>query len=197
MNIVQFSPGRSGSTLVWNILKELFENENIHKCHRIKYDVNQKIVSTVRDPRDILASRLLIGNNEINEVIIKKNLDEMKRYGFDDLIKIKNKSNVLILKYELFYNNYDYIFDELEQFFGITISLEKRNEIKQKFEIKEVMKISSKLGSFKKYDKDTHIHGKHISEYKGKPNNWKNIIPKEYHEMVKNALQRYVELFLY
>lgn len=119
MSIIQFSPGRSGSTLIWNILKEFYPN--VLKVHNLRYSPNAKFISTIRDPRDILKSRLLIYEKPITHENIDIEINLMIKHGLQDLLIIKGKTNVLVLKYENFWNNYDYIFDHLEQFLNINI----------------------------------------------------------------------------
>ena len=58
--IIQYGLWRSGITLVWNILCRLFPEKNIAKVHKITNIANNKVVSTIRDPRDILASMIRI-----------------------------------------------------------------------------------------------------------------------------------------
>ena len=194
-NIIQFSTGRSGSTLLWNILKELQFNPK--KCHNLKYNVNCKIVSTIRDPRDMLASRLLISNKKIDNENINENINQMKKYGLDDLVKIMNKKNVLVLQYEFFWNNYEYIFDRISEFLNINIDQDVRKKITTKFSVEKMLNISKKFDNFNSFDKKTHIHGNHISKKKGEPGNWMNVIPKKYHQEVEKKLKKYLNLFSY
>lgn len=98
--IYQFSPGRTGSTLIYNILKDVFpkiiKKHNIHNIHNIK-DI--LIVSTIRDPRDIINSRLRISDKKITKDLIDEEINLMSKFGLDDLISIKDKNNIVILKY--------------------------------------------------------------------------------------------------
>ena len=70
MNI-QFSPIRSGSTLIYNYLKEL--NKNPYKIHYYTYNKNNKYIITIRHPYNSIISKLNIFNEEITETSLKNN----------------------------------------------------------------------------------------------------------------------------
>lgn len=194
MKVIQFSPGRSGSTLVWNLLREL--GCNPMKTHMLHYSANTKIVSTIRDPRDMLKSRLLITEKEINKNLIDQEIKLMIQYGLGTLADIFMKPNVLLLQYERFFNDYNYIFDSLEQFLQLEINETKRKELIEKYDRTQMKKISQNYKHFSKYDKHTHIHGNHISNSYG-PGGWEDIIPKEYHTYINDTLKKYIVLFQY
>lgn len=196
MTIIQFSPGRSGSTLVWNILKQLI-GPNVQKTHHItSRQIDCKIISTIRDPRDILKSRLLITEKKITKSLIDCEIKLMLRHGMLKLIEIKNRSNVLILKYESFWNNYDFIFDSLETFLNITITQTQRKQIDAKVNLETMKKISDKYSNFSNHDSETGVHGKHISS-NPEPNQWKSIIPAEFHKYILEKLGKYLTEFGY
>ncbi len=194
MNVIQFSPGRSGSTLIWNLLREL--DCNPKKMHQITYSRKMKIVSTIRDPRDILKSRLLITQKEIDKTSIDQEINLMLVCGMTTLTNIFSEPNVLLLKYELFYNDFDYIFDSLENFLHIKIDSNKKKELCDKYDITQMKKISQKYKHFKNYDKYTHVHGKHISDT-CEPNKWKEVIPENFHDYINSALEKYIIIFGY
>ena len=61
----------------------------------------------------------------------------------------RNYSNKLILSYEKFRGNFNFIFDELEIFFKITIDTDKRIDLKNKYSISAVKKKFLNLKHFK------------------------------------------------
>ena len=86
--------------------------------------------------------------------------------GNDILNLIFNLENILLLRYEDFAQNQEYIATNLINF--LSISYKRRlNSIIKKFNIENVSKMSKKFDSFNEYDKKTHIHGNHISATKG------------------------------
>ncbi len=194
--LYQFSPVRSGSTLVYNILKDVFKGKySVAKVHNAP-QTSKNIVSTIRDPRDSLRSYLLLQTTPITVESIQTKTKSLCK-GLNDLKKIQHKPNVLVLRYELFWDNYEYIFDSLEQFFSIKISPQLRTKIKEKYSINSMHKIADKYPSFSKWDKITHIHGKHISDTKGQPEMWKRDIPKEYHDYINALFKDYLQEFGY
>ena len=110
----------------------------------------------------------------------------------------------LKLKYEKFWNNYDYVFDELERFFNnrstfaipVKISKKKRSNIKKICGIKNTKKIQNTLDCFDNVDEKTKIHGNHIGT--PEPYNYKKILTDTQIKFLKhrlhNAIQEWKEL---
>ena len=186
--IIQFSTGRSGSTMVWQVLKELFPNNKVLKCHiKEMADLQQgkrrlpllhPVIITQRDPRDVLISMIKI-RHFINDVErIKTDLDRAILLQY--IPELKSKENtlrlcaeapeklqllgpVLLLRYENFYNNYDYLFDKLETFFAIEIDLPTRRRLEESTSIRANVARQKKLNTFLEVDPETYIHGDHIT----------------------------------
>jgi hypothetical protein len=164
MKIGQVSPVRSGSTLVYNIIRELFPQAEIIKSHHMNGHLNDAthIIITVRHPFDAVISFCRFYGKEINdENIDYMTLDYLANNGNIDIIDIDDSK--LILKYEDYYKNYDYIYNHIEKYFKITIPNEKRKEINDKYNITNVKHMAAKYENYKSYDDITHIHGNHIS----------------------------------
>ena len=85
------------------------------------------------------------------------------RKHLEDLEKIKKKyaGPVLVLRYEQFWNDYDYIFSEFEKFFDITISEEIKTEIKNTTSQNSNKVAQEKLKGFRRMN-SSQIHGGHI-----------------------------------
>ena len=201
--IIQFGLIRSGSTLIYNILKELFPDYKINKTHN--YSKNWKdtfwrtpIVCTYRDPLDIICSSIKRNDQLATREVIKKHIKELKQYGFDDFIKLEEKyKNKLNLKYENFYNNFNYIFKELEEFFKIQIPSKIRVKIESKLSIKEVKEKIKKFETFKEYDEDTQWHGKHISDNEGMTKSYINFFNEEDINYLKFIYKDFREKYIY
>jgi len=87
------------------------------------------------------------------------------RQHLEDLEKVKREYSgpVLVLRYEQFWDDYDYIFSNFEEFFDITLSEETKTEIKNTSSRSANRIIQEKLnGGFQAHDMKTHIHGGHI-----------------------------------
>ena len=72
--IIQFSPIRSGSTLVYNYLKDL--NKQVTKHHNYNFCKNNKYVITIRHPYNSIISNILRKNKEINIKTLNNNMKE-------------------------------------------------------------------------------------------------------------------------
>ena len=173
--IIQFSPIRSGSTLIYNILK-FINNNKINKVHNIhKSYLNKNIIITYRNPLDsIISSIQRYGQNINNDTILIATKEWLKNGGYDLIDNYQFlKENKIMLKYENFYNNFDYIFNKL----NINDNSIK-TKISNELNINSVKLKINKFSSFSQYNKNTHFHGKHISIDNGKINKYKKYINK-------------------
>lgn len=185
-----FGPPKTGETLLANLIKEILPNHTVHTSHHWEKYREERVVVTYRDPRDVLCS--LIRNGDIDLSYWGDGFRVKLRQSFIDLLRVweGGSDGVLFLCYEKFYNNFDYIFDRLENFYSITIDKIKREEMKNKYDIKKSTKIYEHLQTFD-YLKNT-THGKHISPSFGSPGQWKICIPVEYHSEIETLLYPYI-----
>lgn len=223
MVIFQISPIRTGTTLIWRMLQKIFPQTKIYRVNqlddyvreKLDEDSNIKVVSTIRDPRDTLCSYMTIWyelwqwieikscHNIINKKKLEESIDFLRGYdgGFDDFIELCDITDNLVLRYELFWDDYDYIFNEFEKFFNINIDNKMRIKLENECNVKAHKKIADKFDTFfpieNNIDLETQIHGKHISDTNGAPNQWKNIIPEEYQEFVTDKFKDILNIFAY
>lgn len=162
--IIQFSPQRTGSTLIYNVLRYLFEDEALmddlgyyHKNK--KKPIRNKVVKThyswscrpyenclivtIRNPLDALMSRIRIHGTQPTVKELKKMANE--HFSAWDLIEELKKEGrkVVVLRYEEFSNNLDYVFDVLEKEFLFTIASHDRfvlNEALDKENVKQYIR---------------------------------------------------------
>ena len=172
-NIVQYSLPRTGSTVIRRLLYSLFPESEAPSQHPpLKHDSRDSlIVSSCRHPLDILVSYIRVHTCEqgyelggIDENLLAHHAERIKKlhyWYFEDLDH--HRSHILQLKYEKFWNNYDYIFDNLETFFSIEIDNNKRHDIAQKCGIENSRKIQARLKDFSCVDEKTSLHGNHIA----------------------------------
>lgn len=199
--ILLFSAGRTGSTLVYRILKLL--GFQVFKAHQkemreIYEDGDLDCVITERDRVDSYISRLRCVYCDGDPKKLLKNIDELNFLMSDivsykmeieyvEVIKKQYRGRKLILDYSKFFDNYDYIFDEIESFFGINIDENKKKEIKKKVNREESIRKQKKLGtSFSKMSEDTMLHGNHIWSQKNGYS--KNLLQKEKYNQLKEIL---------
>lgn len=196
--VVLFGPGRTGSTLVYNVLRDL-EGVDVEKRHNLtpkqihqRLAPNTLFISTIRDWRDVLCSRARIYDTPITAESIQSIAKEMNNTGLGALTGMLSnpalKGKVLVLRYEDFWNNYDALFDSLESGLGCTIGPEKRAELKAKHNVNAVKKIADRFDGFAQYDKVTQVHGNHISDNNGQPDAWRKVIAPELHPVINKAL---------
>jgi len=195
-NIIQFSPIRSGSTLVYNILREF---SNVRKTHNMSVQNGQLYVITYRHPYNCIISSLLRNEKKINLLNIKSEISEYLKNGGKDLLKNDLlKKNILLLQYEEFFDNYEVIYNKLEKFLNINIDENKKIELSKKYHITNVKKITNKYKTFKEYDKTTHLHGKHISEYDGQTDYKKILSENDIYVLKENkSLNEIIKKFNY
>ena len=178
-NIIQFSPIRSGSTLVYNILKRCLPQTPITKGHNFLYNPKNFYVTTIRHPFDCIISNCLRKNREISCSTLSVSAEEYLLWGGGDTLSPNlNKKNVLILYYKEFAADLDYVFDALEQSLGVVIPKRLRVTLEQDLSIKSVQNLTKNYKSFEDYDPGTHWHGNHISKYEGKTD-FNKILSKE------------------
>ena len=200
--IIQFGMMRSGSTLIFNILKEVFNNYIIIKTHqfptlKLRKIQNIPLVCTYRDPLDIICSSIKRNTELPNRGVIKKHIKELKKHGFDDFIKLEtNYKNKINLRYENFFNNYDYIFNKLENFFCIKISKEFRFYLKNKFSINNVKEQIKNFNNFQEYDSQSHFHGLHISDKNGEIKSYIDFFKTEDINFLEETFREFREKYI-
>ena len=115
------------------------------------------------------------------------------RQHLEDLKKIKRKyaGPVLVLQYERFWNYYDYIFTNLEDFFNITFSEETKTKIRNTTKRSVNKSIQKKLKKSGNYDFETHIHGGHI--FLSEPGYSNKIFGQKNLERIQKLLECNVE----
>lgn len=201
---------RSGSTLLYQVLREIknFSTYEIGPSApagaHISSTLNSsdKKIITVRDFRDIVASRWRIelsvkqrhhevlerqmNKTELHFQLFKNRLQDQ----IEDLTIAKdankNDDNFLILHYEKFFDNFDWMFQQLEEFLEITI--DDKVGLAEKCSIDSNLKLIKGLKDFSECEfEDHHFHGDHISPDRGK-SVWKKYIPEEFQDFITEEL---------
>jgi len=194
--LVQFSPPRSGSTLVYNLMREIFSNKKIFKVHTLRsmcYEL--KVVATYRHPLDCIASSIIRYGKSPTDDEIQRQL-EIFNQPLRNLITANKMDNILLLRYEEFVNDFDYIFDHFELFFKIKIQPEKRKALISEYKIESVQK-KLKGGGFEALDKKTQLHGNHISKFKGASGYYNDFFNDEQIDFLKKSYFEVINEFNY
>lgn len=197
--LIQFGPIRSGSTLVYNILRDSLPEKNIRKRHNISKGAakRNKVIVTYRNPLDCLTSTIKSFNLVPNDVNIRDQINALKKNGLNDLLIIFDNQNILKLKYEDFYYNYNLIFDSAESFLNTKINPDVREKVSKKYNLQAAIKITEKYEDFSQYDSVNHLHGRHISNTKGSPNSYIEFFTEEQLKYIKDELHDYILKFGY
>jgi len=189
-----YSPQRSGGTLVYNIVSHFIQDikPQTHELWNRAVPWPGNVISSYRDFRDSILSswRTRVEFDTVEDLqqctfddpLLKADI----KLWEDHVIPILNKyrdhfgDNILLLQYEKFVNDFDYIFDRLEPFLGIDIPNSTRNEIKETCSIDAMRKVQRRFSTNEKYDYKTQIHGYHI--FTGKPGTWKDLLVERDHD---------------
>lgn len=176
--IQQFSPIRTGSTLVWNFLKQTYPG-GVLKVHNLNGNSTNWIVTTIRHPYNAIISAILRLERPIDLESLEYCTNEFLREGGLDTLRLNPDSpNVIILKYESFVDDYSYIVKKLNEKMGEGWSDKNLDEVLKGLSVENMIKIQNQHQDFYTWDSETHIHGNHISKYRGKTN-WEEILTEE------------------
>ena len=207
--VLVFSAARTGSTLIWQCLSKIFKT--VHKHHDGKaspfFQRNLACVITERDRVEAFLSRgRVVRFKGIPTTEYVRNLDadldtalstassgvynDVEDYKLElhtiEYLKNYYKGKKLILQYEEFFNNYDYIFDKFESFFEFTIPAETKYSIVADTSLAANEKIQDKFKDFDSHCEKSLIHGQHILS--GEPDFYKNIISSDNYSRLHNLL---------
>lgn len=200
--ILQYSPPRTGSTLLYNILRVGYPEKEIVKQHgltdkQLSKDFTDPIIVSVRNPLDIVSSSVQRYGRRFEDHIITSQIEEIKNNGIFHVLNIFDYRNVLILKYEDFVYNWDYMFNEIEMFLEEEIPEDRKNICRIDFSIDNVKKQADRLGQFKSKDGKTQIHGMHVSKFKGRPDHYKETLSPAQIKRIYNVFEKIFEKFDY
>lgn len=196
--VVVLTPERTGSTLIFNIAKTLFESrkkedfdafyENtglILKRHfskeLIQINPDYLYLSTYRNPYSLIESKLKIIDNYPtygNRLkFFTKHLANEVLKDYMNLKTLLDKDNVVFFRYEEFVKNFGYIFEKLEKTLNISIAKKDKELIQKYLNKKQILQFIKNLQGFDTYDRETQFHGNHID---------KNPFPKYIKDIIKN-----------
>lgn len=168
--IIIFSCPRTGSTLLYNLIKDIFYRTTVLKKHIIDdIDSENLYIIPIRHPYNSIVSiglckqiKFGIDNYKLNDC-----LNDYIDYGGKILVNIENSDNIIFLYYENFYNNLDYIYKEIEKKLNVTIPEDLKKSVGEKHSLENVKKIICSIDNFELYEKETNYHGFHISKFNG------------------------------
>ena len=176
------SLGRCGSSLIARISSQLGKGFSLGVGNQ--GGKGNKQILVIRNWNDVLVTywkTQMSQDKRYNEISSSKPTDEeldlivTRLERIQKNLKDKYTPETLVLDYEKFYNNYDYIYDNLEIFLDIHIDKEKRKKITSKVSREATKKIQKHYETFDRMS-DEHVHGDHISNDDGLPGSWKKYL---------------------
>jgi len=196
----QLSPPRSGSTVVYQIMNEMFPDK-VEKSHEFKdvcpfiHDI-RKIIVTVRHPYDIAASMLRQNGNSVDSMFetFKKGM-RVVRSSMASTLLIGNcrqfielpGCEFLFLRYEDFYGKDIDRVKEISEFLNVNMSPEEMTRISRKFSIEENKKVNDKK-----------LQENHIGPTNGVPmRDYQDQITRETKNMLYSNHKWYFDTFEY
>lgn len=183
-HIVVFSAPRTGSSLVYNILRFLFEDDAKLNAIHTDFNLDRRIlkthlftdldlvetrsvlyVYTCRDPIAASISNFRIAMRKINSFqafaydLAQRNI----RYlDFSEKLEASGKQ-VFRLFYEDFTENMDDLFDKLEAYFHIFIDSRDKELMKKGYSKSSILANVENFDSFKDYLPISGFHGQHVN----------------------------------
>ena len=188
---------RSGGTLVYNIVREVLPDYSIKPQKHSFFKDSEKAIVIFRDFRDSVISSWRVEQGEFDESENKveakyrwliSSIIGIKRQVFENLNRFRGewkKDYCLFLRYENFFDDYEYIYSRLEKFLNIDISKDQQKILNTKYSRSQVKKRVRKFDDFSEYDID-HFHGLHI--YSGIPGTWEELLQAKDHEKLTYSL---------
>lgn len=174
------TPIRTGSTLVFNVLRFLFENESqqpfenqlsnlVVKFHvPTLFDHRAMYICTLRNPLDAALSAYWAFSNAHGALLPFSSLDDIvegqiEAFKYLDGLAERGFS-YLVLRYEDFVANFESLFSSLEQEFAIVIDPKDRAFLKKALSKENVNKNIERFSSFSEHDAYHYFHGNHIRQ---------------------------------
>lgn len=201
--IYQMGIPRSGSSLVFAYLRELFPDRAV-KTHLYQIDMpTVPTIVTVRDIRDVLVSYNRVINNQAQAVKLTPEAVYQGLNAVQNMVKEANACFInchakRILRYEDFRNQPDLIYDAIEDLLEMsrgTINEECRREVTCKFSLEAVKGQVQNLQKFEQLEGSGLFHGLHID--KGEIGAWRTCLTPEHAVFVHDMFEQYQRSFGY
>jgi hypothetical protein len=181
--IVVFSAPRTGSSLIYNTFRYLFEDQSNIFCFHNEFNLNRFVlkthkfnelnllkdfkvlfVVTIRNPINSIISNFRICPHKIENI---RNFVENKIQMHKDYLRFYEKlklsgNNVIFLKYEDFENNMECLFELIESHFKLQINEEDKHIVKRGYGKENVSLSIEGFSDFKEWLPISGFHGSHI-----------------------------------
>ena len=182
---------RSGTTLCKQIFSRIFTN--VTMSH--EFDESFKLdLIILRDIRDCIVSLKQAKKDfDFNNLKTSDDINSLlnENYVLSSAMNIfTNKTDVPILKYEMFHVDRSCIYNLIRNEFNIKVNKETEEKINQETSISANIEIQNKFHSFNEWDKESGIHGNHLNG--GEIGKWQYLIPINLHTYFKKRIREII-----
>lgn len=210
--ITIFSAPRTGSSLIYNIFRFLFEEDSKLFAHHDVFTFDRLVLKThlftemnsvekentlciftFRNPLDASISnyRITTRKDIRKKAFAQELINRHCNYLLFSEEMEKDERNVLRIKYENFADDLDFVLNLIENKFQITIDLKDKELIKLGYSKENIYNCIMQLDSFNEYLPFSGFHGQHISSQESAPPPpkfllWLNIYLKDAIPLFRN-----------
>ena len=188
--IVIYSATRTGSSLVYNVFRFLFQNEASLSSRHDKFNLASSVLKThnhkklgvlrnhnvlyvvpIRDPLQASISMYRIYPRQTRDTQnYCKSLIDRQLIHLTIAEKLQGAGrDVVFLRYEDFENNVDYLIDFIENYFSISVFPLDKDRMKKGYDKENVYASTKNIPDFMNYLPISGFHGNHVTREKFTP----------------------------
>jgi len=182
----------TGSTFVYQVCKE-----HSYKCAKTHTYVSNPLLKfvTYRDPRDVICS---FSRRQLEDEVDQHSLQNALRSGYDllfrkrerhkDLLKYHEDETAVLIRYENYFNGDErQLIQLLLDKLGVDASEGEVERLYTEYNIEANEQRAESLASFTDFDRETGIHGNHISSG-GQSEVWKDLFDEDLKDTVHEEI---------
>jgi len=152
---------------LWSVLKIHYYSPGFEPRDHVK------IIRTYRNPWAVLASHMYIrGLKDLTDEQIQT-FCENQRLARALTLLHKSRPDSLCIEYETLYHLPYEVIDKIDKFIGTKASIEIKTRIMHQLEIEQVVKDTKNI---KGWDRYTQWRPNHVSDGRGKPDHWMEVL---------------------
>jgi len=196
--IVQFGIPRSGSTVVYNIVRELRPWARVKKVHDLRgMDKRLPVICTYRNPLDVMASLFESQRLEATAENLERQIVLLNLQGIWDIFLLKEHPHALLLKYERFAGDLEWAVEQVARFLDVPLPPARRKDIVSRYDLSRIKQATDALGDFSVVDKQTGFHGNHVSRFEGGSGYYRQVFSDEQVEELKRTFDFFLRYWGY
>ena len=189
--LIQFSPPRTGSTLIYNMIKLIAPDRTVVKSHSVQdRQPDEPIICTFRHPVDSIVSSIQRYGLTPNRKLVVDHISQLRDNGWDDVPKLLTDPNALLLRYEDFYQRHEFAASRISAF--LKVSFDLTPAALAELSIEAVLARTQHMKSFADYDLETHWHGLHVSDRRGAPGSGRRLLDGEDVALIEREFENWM-----